>query len=257
MKEPNLEAMLDFLIDLGNSIGNSTKSNIYEILTEQGRDVTKEISQVIYFSSEERVATVENEVAQLDDAEKKSSVFIAIMALYPLTKNVVIQLLKKADVKPSDYLLYYDNTAFLLGIMKDNIDNVKNSSQYSNVAVNNYSSQLDKLQNDICKLEKTRERLENSIEGYKEKSDIKEELVKEIEELERIKDSGIDKEIENLQNEKKRLENEKEEKDRRKIRLKDEINNLMDELSQSSTDKNKKYQEALNCLQKCMAELAK
>ena len=56
MKEPNLNAMLDFLFDLGKELekdnNDSAVYNVYEVVSKmQGRDVEKEIAQLLYFCS--------------------------------------------------------------------------------------------------------------------------------------------------------------------------------------------------------------
>ena len=149
MKEPNLNAMLDFLFDLGKELekdnNDSAVYNVYEVVSKmQGRDVEKEIAQLLYFCSEERAATVENELSQVEDPQKQNNIFMAIVTLYPLTKNIVVQLLKKADVQPSDFLNIYDNNSELLKIIKTNVKWVKDNSAYTNVDVNHYNEQLNK-----------------------------------------------------------------------------------------------------------------
>ena len=57
MKEPNLNAMLDFLFDLGKELEKDNNAsavyNVYEVVSKmQGRDMEKEIAQLLYFCSE-------------------------------------------------------------------------------------------------------------------------------------------------------------------------------------------------------------
>ena len=82
-------------------------------------------------------------------------------------------------------------------------------------------------------------------------------MEKDIQELKRIKESGINKEIEQLEIDKGRLEAEKKEKQERKENLKEEIVKLKEELQRDVDGAPEGYQEALNCLQQCMEKLSK
>lgn len=262
MKEPNLNAMLDFLFDLGKELekdnNDSAMYNVYEVVSKmQGRDVEKEIAQLLYFCSEERAATVENELSQVEDPQKQNNIFRAIVTLYLLTKNIVVQLLKKADVQPSDFLNIYDNNSELLKIIKTNVKWVKDNSAYTNVDVNHYNEQLNKIQEEIAELGCRRNEIEMSIEGYKEKKAEQDRLNREIEKLQRIKASGIDEELQSLREQIQQLNREKEEKDKSKSELIREIEKLTNALNENTDRRTRKYQEALNKLQKCMEELAK
>ena len=165
-------------------------------------------------------------------------------------------MIKKADVTPVEFLEIYDANGELLNTIKTNIELIKNSSKHSQLDVNNYFNQMEKLQKEVAELEKTRSDLEESIEGYKEKIKTRNKLKKEIEELEKMKEAGIDKEIELLTIEKNRLEVEKKEKQQSKNKLKKEIEKVTEELETITDNVPKGYQDALDNLQKCMKELS-
>jgi len=263
MKEPNLEGMIEFLSEIGDAVEKTEKAemdredSIVVNVFNSGRDNIKEVEQVIYFSCKERACSTQDEISRMSDVEKKTKVIKALIWLYPLSKNLVIEMIKKADFNPETFLKVYDVNCELLGYIKRNIDFVKSNSISSQHSVNEYTEKLNRLQKEVEKLKKERQSLEESIDGYREKSKEKEELEKAIEELQRIKDSGIDKEIDSLKFEMNRLESEIEDKQKRKDDLENEIDRIKDELHKYESGMPEEYQEALNCLQKCMEELSK
>lgn len=266
MKEPSLNGMLDFLRDLGceleslsNDNGQTISENnksIIEILEDNGRKISSEIEQLLYYCNQNRSETVENAFNQLKDKDKKV-IFRALVYLYPLTQNIIIRMIKKADNKPIDFLELYDQNKEMLKIIEGNISIVKDNSNYTNVGVSDYSKKLNKLLKDIEDLENNRDKLEKSIEGYSEKHKLYNNLQNEIKKLEQIKELGLDNEIEQLKMQKKHLINIKNSKDKEKDKLINEIELLKNELDSIKDNKSKEYQNTVKALEKCFKELIK
>ena len=256
MKEPNLEGMIEYLSEIGKNLGQKEDDSIATIMMDSCRDVSKEVQQIIYFTCKDRACSTQDEISRISNKDRQKNVFSAVIALYPLTKSLIIEMIKKADVTPVEFLEIYDANGELLNTIKTNIELIKNSSKHSQVDVNNYFNQMEKLQKEVAELEKTRSDLEQSIEGYKENIKTRNKLKKEIEELEKMKEAGIDKEIELLTIEKNRLEVEKKEKQQSKNKLKKEIEKVTEELETITDNVPKGYQDALDNLQKCMKELS-
>jgi len=257
MKEPNLEGMIEYLSEIGDIVAKNKDDSIATIMMNNERDISKEVQQIVYFACKERACSTQDEISRMSNKDKEKKVICALISLYPLTKSLIIEMVKKADLTPLDFLKIYDVNCELLRSIKSNIELVKKNSRFSQADVNNYANQMTRLQDEVEELERTRNDLEESIEGYKEKITEKSKLEKEINELERIKESGIDKELDLLTIERNRLEAEKNEKQQSKNKLKDEIEKLTEELNEVTIGAPEGYQEALNCLQRCMEKLSK
>ncbi len=257
MKEPNLDGMIDFLLEIGSIQDEFLIDRLLDLEKNGGRNISMELEQLLYFCRSEQASTVENAIAKIVDKEKSSDVLFALVSLYPITRSIVIQMLKKADVAPSDILKLYDIDNNVLETIHGNINLIKESSKTNNLNVNKYEGQISILRGEINQLGADRERLKSSIEGYAELINRKTTLESEIDELNRMKASDIEQEIRKLKNQKIDLEGEIEERKKEKERLTNEIEKIKTELDKSPNSKSGECKQALNALQNCIKKITK
>ena len=258
MKEPSLEVLLECLADVGYCFKNEGENTVVNDFFEKRKDVSSELEQLLFFCTTERASTFQNAISQIQDDSVKQRIISVLITMYPITKNVILEMLKKADMNPAEYLEIFDFNSILLKSIKESFDKVVKSSAASNVNANRYVKDLENLEKEIVLLNRQRDQMAANIKDYKEKQKEKEMLEIEIREIENLeKTGGIDTEIENLQIQKRGLEKQRKEKEDEKKKLKKEISRLNTSL-QSSKDKdeNEQFQNALKALEECMKALS-
>lgn len=255
MKEPNLEAVLECLSDLGYEYEDADEeSDVLDAIFEKRKNIDVDLQQILYFCRKERAATFENAISQLRDERYKQRVISSVISMYPITKNVIIKMLKKADITPADYLEIVDFDSTLLKNIKDSLSKITQNSSANNYSANKYFSELEKIEKDIASLNMQRDEMTKNIKDYSKKIAEKAKLEKEISEIENLqKSGGIEFEIDELKIKKNNLEKQKKIKEKEKRCLEQEINVLVDYLK-SNEDKceNKEYSAALRALQNCI-----
>lgn len=258
MKEPSLEVVLECLADVGYCFKGENTNNVVSNFFEKRKDVSGELEQLLFFCRAEQASTFQNAVRQIKDDSVKQRIVSALVMMYPITKNVILEMLRKADINPAEYLEVFDFDSILLKSIKESFDKVVKSSAASNVNANRYAKDLENLEKEIASLNQQRDKMAVNIKDYKEKQKEKDALEREIREIENLeKTGGIDAELEALQMQKRGLEKQKKEKDDEKRRLKKEISKLNTSL-QSSKDKDESepFQNALKALEECVKTLS-
>lgn len=255
MKEPRLESVLLDLNEMGKNFDDK-KNMTNDAIEYLFQNEDNKLQQLLYYCKEEQAATVENAISSCTGDERKR-IQSALIAMYPITKNVVLQMLRRASIGPKDCLEIIDFEGELVEAIKNLLEKITGSSSARNSYITEYSENLSKLDREINELQGQRQKIIDTIDDYEKKEKEKNELEREIKILEENKD--IEKEIEKLKQKKNELEAKKQRDEEEKNKLCGEIEKLTESLEDSPKDSSgtsdKEYQEALQALRACVSKL--
>ncbi len=203
IKEPSLDALIE-------EFGNSTENNVIDILS-----IPENLQNFIIYSGESNRQFFVKKITALDD-EKKFNCIKNLVSLYPLSANILFQILvldlKSKDMK-KDLLAWFD--------VSDTMKNFFNK-------FNTFCNSRKDIEESTLTLDKSIKRLEIS----------KNELTTEIEKLKnmKIREKALYDEVSNLRNECNELKAEYGNLEEKKINLKNEIENSKKNVSNAAKD---------------------
>lgn len=248
MREPNLDAAIECL----------SLADIVEELSKNKSGAGEELAQILFFCQQEKIPTFIDAIRGLPE-EKKERILNSLFNLYPMTRLVIFEFLRRHDTEPADFLRTFDVDNQLLKQIKKTLLEIKNKSTASNHSVNEYKEEIDELDKIIQEKKEEMDQLRESEGDYQDKKHERDAICREVEELKReIQEGELDKEIEELEREKRQLEARKAEDTKRFNQLKKEIQLIRDTLQDTKkSSEDKDYQGALKALERCIKQITK
>lgn len=245
MREPNIKELVERL----------SSESYAEDVFDYGQDADAAITQLMYFMRKEQVPTLYKEISELPE-EKKDRVFASLAKIYPLSREIVIHLLRKWEKKPLDFLLAYDMEYQLLNELNSTLTLIKENSSATQTPYNNYLKEIDKINRELQQLNKEIAEFNNVSEDIRKRREEKQMLQDELRQLnEESQDNNLDIEIENLEKDIQEHRQKETEKSEKHQKLEKELSDIQQSLQEREKIAMKNYKNALAALEKCIKSL--
>lgn len=258
MREPNLEATIEFLSNAGIDIENMENGNeenaVIDRFFDESGDSVQTFEQLLYFCKKEQASTVVHEIENLGDSPKKQRVISSLVSLYPVSRNIVFKLLNYSDMSQMEFIEAFDFNDSLLKKIRDSLDSVKENSSETDWKFRDYSDEILELEKDIEELREHREEMLDQSDDYKKKKAEKDKLEEEIEKFNKMfNEGGIEKSIKDKQRELEELKEKVKKKMEDAQKLEQELKEIKENIEENGkSEKNKELQNALKVLEKCI-----
>lgn len=195
IEEPRLETVLAWLSDQEGV--NSIKQDI------------NKLSNTMYFFKEEQVLSLYQTINKLNDIEY-SIILKNLMALYPLSENIVSHILKENKKSASDIIKAYDSGDALVIALNKLINEIKQQAISIPKSIKEYEEKIQKYESEKSKYVQNFDDLKNVQIKHNQLYHEVERLKEEYQELEKSYTKSVLEElkidIENKLIEKRKME---------------------------------------------------
>lgn len=248
MREPGIENVIAEL-----SLGNYGETFFSHYLDWDTRG--NKVTELLYFLEKEQTRALYREITKLEEKAKKT-VFKSLVELYPLSREIVLYLMRKREREPIDFLEIYDTDKELLNTIQSTLADMKDNSSSRSTKYNNYQLEIEKENEKINQLKNEIEEFYMKSDELNEKREEIRSLEKQLEELKQENEENLESRILELKEEIEKEKEKNREKTEETQTLEKELQSIRENLKEDTLGTTQKeYQKALKALQNCIQSL--
>lgn len=228
---------------------NAYEEEIFKEWEKAGED----IAGLLYFLQADQVPALKKKINELD-SEERMSVFESLVNLYPMSRNIILEIIRYAKAEPGDFLEFYDQDRLLLEEIKKDVSEIDGIYYDPDRKTKEYLQQLEEISEEIVKNQGVLEKLKSVKLDCADKQEELEQLNKAIA-AENVNEKKIEKEIAEKRAELRRKEEENKKKEEELKKLSEELEKVMEDFNKKKPDASKKVQDALTSLEQVIKEI--
>ncbi len=242
MREPNMEQVVVMLAN------DDYAGRVFDMPNPNER-----IGWLLYYLQEEQKEMLFHCICGLTE-KKQKDVFKSLVALYPLSRSIVMHILQRAAGDLSDFVQTFDPDEMVLNRLAEMVQAVTENTDKTSRTLKEYREDIENLKG---KKERIQKELDEKREARKELRDLELEIDRLKEELTEnsVTEESLRAEI---QEKKEACRAAKESAERRRRELVNAAEELkkIDEMSGQAADKMpEEYRKALEAVQKAIRDL--
>ncbi len=242
MREPNMEQVVVMLAN------DDYAGRVFDMPNPNER-----IGWLLYYLQEEQKEMLFHCICGLTE-KKQKDVFKSLVALYPLSRSIVMHILQRAAGDLSDFVQTFDPDEMVLNRLAEMVQAVTENTDKTSRTLKEYREDIENLKG---KKEQIQKELDEKREARKELRDLELEIDRLKEELTEnsVTEESLRAEI---QEKKEACRAAKESVERRRRELVNAAEELkkIDEMSGQAADKMpEEYRKALEAVQKAIRDL--